>query len=180
MTGRRARAAGRHGPACREAPRMYLCFRRLLCLLLLAVPLLVAAAPRYSNPRYGFSLEVPTGFRPQEESANGDGRVFHSSDGQAEIRVYGSNNVTDEKVGTLAASHLRQCSGTVAYKAQGKNWFVLSWTEKGRVSYLKGWVGSGSLNYLSVAYPKAQAKRYDPIVTRIEASFRPGELSQSH
>ena len=46
---------------------------------------------RYTNERFGTSVEVPADFTAKPPPANNDGRTFVSRDGSARILVYGSN-----------------------------------------------------------------------------------------
>ncbi len=66
--------------------------RIILFLLLLCSPAFAAEWTTYSNPRFGASVDIPPGFvNDVPASENGDGLIFHSADGQAELLVWGGN-----------------------------------------------------------------------------------------
>ncbi len=70
-------------------------FRRTLPALLLTVlPAALAhglSYETYTNVRFGYRVDYPVPeLIPQPEAPNGDGRVFRSADGQAEMRVFGA------------------------------------------------------------------------------------------
>ena len=151
---------------------------RIWLFLLLFWPGWVGAKPTvYVNPRYGFKIEIPSGFRPLPEAENGDGQIF---EGPARITVYGSNQVASETAQSTLALLVRECPGKVAYKARGQSWYVISWSDGGSVVYVKGLIGKGCSNTLRVEYPKGLQKRLAPVVNRLEATFKPGDLSQAH
>lgn len=132
----------------------------------------------YSNPRYGFRVDVPSTFEAQPAPANGDGAAWRSTDGAAELRVWGSNVVDPRDLTTAYKRALRQ--GTVTYKKFSGSWFAVSGISGGQVFYEKQFGGAGCMNAVRFTYPAAQKKRYDPMVTHVEASFAAGPLTQSH
>lgn len=156
--------------------------RRLLMAILLSLlvsaPLLAQAT--YANPRYGFSVALPAEFAPMTAPENGDGQAFQTADKEARLTVYGSNNIDEQTLAIALASKESGCPGRVIDRAQGENWYALSWVDSGRVSYLKCYVGRGSQNSMLIEYPASQKERFRPIVKKLAASFRPGDLSQSH
>jgi hypothetical protein len=135
---------------------------------------------RYSNGRYGFSIEYPPQFRAEPEPANGDGRDFTSSDG-AEFSVSGElNNPGDEKR-TIAEfeAYLRGGDAdysNVTYRAIGADSLVLSGYRGDKVFYEKYIFSQNGqlINAFSVSYPTNMKAVYDPIVTRMARSFHPG------
>lgn len=155
--------------------------RRLTTLLLLAaLTLMVAAEASYHNARYGFSVKIPQGFSRGEEPANGDGCILTSSDGRAQVRLYGSNNIENLTLKQAHQRALQELPGKPAYQASGKKWFVVSWKYEGTIHYRKTFVGPGSTDTLWFQYPEPLAKKYNPVTKAFEASFRPGDLSKSH
>lgn len=154
----------------------------MACLLVLALSTCVLAQggyARYTNARYGYGIDHPTAFRSGEAPVNNDGRSFKSGDG-ATLDVYGSNNVMNETVDSVMAALLAEHRGAVAYKTHGPNWFVVSWKSNGRIFYQKQFVGAGSMNTFILSYPATRRNAYAAIVTRMERSFRPGDLTRSH
>jgi hypothetical protein len=130
----------------------------------------------YHNSRYGFSIKYPASFTMEPPPENNDGSTFVSSDGKATLMVFGNFNVFDE---SLESAYKKACADSAkpaAYRTKGKNWFVISWKEKGMILYKKTYVGKKALNTFQFSYPEAQKERYDRITTRIEGSFSPGPL----
>lgn len=85
----------------------------------------------YVNERYGYSISYPTSLVPQPVSGSGDGRIFNSKTGDAELRVYASTcyESPDEYV---AGYEREQKTGnlTVTYSRKGKGYVVVSGLKK--------------------------------------------------
>lgn len=161
--------------------RLSLLSRLLLVGFLLALALPVAArSTRHFNSRFGFEIRVPTGFVAEPEPANQDGRTFlHRSSG-AELRVWGWNNALDETLPGALERSRDSIPGPIAHQQQGRNWYVLSWIEGKNIFYEKTFLGAGSGASFRLVYPLARKAAFDPIVTTLEKSFRPGDLSRAH
>ncbi len=154
--------------------------RLLLALLLaLTVPVLAQSA-RYTNPRFGFVIRVPAGFLAQPAPTNQDGRTFLHQGSGAELRVWGWNNVLDETVAQAMERGRESSPGPIAYQRKGRNWYVLSWIEGTDIIYEKTFLGTGSGASFRLVHPVARKAAFDPIVTALEKSFRPGDLSVPH
>jgi len=147
----------------------------------------VTAGQRYTNPRFGFSVDVPEGFVKEEPGpANGDGA--HFKDGQASVGASGENNVWSkdwpglDTPATPSSEFRRAIRGrreTITYKALLKDGYAISGTDKsGMVFYIRKWVGDGSMNTLWWSYPKDAG--LDDAVSQTVASFSPGDLTESH
>lgn len=133
---------------------------------------------RYCNERYGFCVDYPEGLRKDPPPVNGDGRRFHDRNGFS-MTVSGSNNSLDDSV----TSEMESQTGDfdrITYRAQKKNWFVLSGYKGSEILYRKTYVGEGSVNHLHIQYPARKRKEYDAMVTRISSSFEPGDLEAAH
>ncbi|MCF3640502.1 hypothetical protein LXM94_11060 [Rhizobium sp. TRM95111] len=46
------------------------------------------AQASYTNPRYGYRIDVPPGFNLSQESDNGDGRTYIAAEGRASLAVW--------------------------------------------------------------------------------------------
>lgn len=147
--------------------------------LLLALPAL-GAATLYRNARYGFQIQVPDGFVAGQAPANEDGRTFRQAGGRAELLVWGWNNVLDEGLAEALARAKEDAGRPIAFESQGRNWYVLSWTDGVQIVYQKAFLGPGSGAAFRLTYPLARKSVFDAIVTRLEKSFRPGDLAWSH
>lgn len=151
-----------------------------IAFFLLLLPALGQSVDRYVNARYGYGIDIPKGFSAEPEAANGDGRKYTAADGQVTLLVYGGNNIDDSSTKSLRKQALQELPAKPAYKPQGKNWFVLSWLDGDTIHYRKTFVGSGSINTFWLSYPKSLSKRFDPVATKLEGSFRPGNLKVAH
>jgi hypothetical protein len=126
---------------------------------------------RYTNERFGTVAEVPHHlFRLVEPPpANGDGREFRAGDG-AELWIsgsYGPSVVTETfqeyKVWLLQQNGLDR----VTYKAEGKNWLVLSGTKGTNIVYRKVLEGCGASHEIQIEYPVQRKALYDGVVDRL-------------
>ena len=135
---------------------------------------------RYTNARYGYSIDYPSLFSPGAPPTNNDGRAFRSRDGRSSLTVYGTNNALNQGLDEAYHVLLREKGRNVTYKASDGNWFVVSWRERGLIFYQKVYHGPGSCNGFVLSYPASQRTRFDPIVARLAGSFRPGDLGRSH
>ncbi len=159
-------------------------FAGLVILVLgLALVLPASAEPQadpYHNARFGFSLAVPAGFVAGEPPVNGDGLTFTQRSGTAVLKAWGWNNALLESTRQALHRTRAECGHPIAYQKLGGNWFVLSWTDGRTISYHKTFLGPGSGASFLLTYPVARKTAFDPIVARLERSFRPGDLSEGH
>lgn len=137
----------------------------------------------YLNPRYGFSIDYPPQFRAEPPPANGDGRDFAAADG-AQFTVSGQLNNPGAKQRTVAQfeTYLRSVSGAsdyshVTYRFASADTLVLSGFRGDNVFYEKYIFSQGGqiISAFIMTYPKSAKALYDPIVTRMSNSFRPGQ-----
>lgn len=133
----------------------------------------------YVNSRFGYSIEYPKGvLKPQPEAENGDGRVFLSKSGTAELRVWGQYNALENTLNEKYQEDLEEYGSGVSYKVLKSGSYVISGIKGGKIFYqktlLKGdGTDSGSIYYtFTMKYRKSEKAKYDPIVTRVAGSFR--------
>ena len=109
--------------------------------LLAAVSLPASAGDwgRYDNPRFAYAVNIPPGFSDIAEAANSDGGVSHSTDGNAELRVWGAY-VVDRDFSADVADRIRSDASNgweMSYdrrKAETASW---SGSKDGRVFYAR-------------------------------------------
>lgn len=132
----------------------------------------VAGYRKYTNSRYGFSINVPANFKTNPPPTNGDGRSFYDDYG-ATFVVWGAHNVLDETVShalnEALSNHLN-----VAYSASGKDWYVISYREAGYIVYEKYFISAGFINGWSFKYPVSQASVMNPVCSAVARTFKPG------
>ena len=95
------------------------------------------------------------------------------------MTVSGINNVLSDTLKSEMRS-ARDEFDRITYRAQGKNWFVLSGQKNDVVIYLKTFVGRGSINHLRIETSVHLNKGYRKVVGNVARSFRPGQLGIPH
>jgi Superinfection immunity protein len=133
----------------------------------------------YTNGRYGFRVDYPDSFTPQRPPENGDGLALKSEDGRATLVVSGMNNAGFTLKDEYDRS-IREAQGQIGFNKMGGSWFVVTWTDGDNLVYTKKFVGPSSQNSFTITFPADQQPQYDSIVTKIEKSFKPGDLGSSH
>ena len=133
----------------------------------------------YRNERYGFSLEYPAGvFAVEHKAEAGDGQVFVAGEGRARLLVGALANESVYTPATYQEYVARHSYGEykIGYRPLASSWFVLSGEGDGKIFYEKVMFSCGGrlINSFAMIYPKAQRHIFDPIVERIEDTFRPG------
>jgi hypothetical protein len=131
----------------------------------------------YRNSRFTYSISYPANLLyPQGESANGDGQRFLSKDGRAELIVWGSNNALNEKLRDVYERETSAGAGhpkrIVTYKILQPGWFVVSGSEAGRIFYQKTMLKGDVFKTFRAEYDESDKARFNPIVKRIEKSFK--------
>lgn len=171
--------------------------KRFCLALLVAAPCFfpdVSAAQRgasdpewdvYRNERFGFSLAYPANvFHVEKRSEAGDGQVFITKDGEARLLVGAFNNGDKHTVASYQDYVLRNSYAdyTVTYQRRGDTWFVASGEGGGRTFYEKVMFTCGGrlINSFAMLYANDQRSTFDPIVERIENTFRPAAHCESH
>lgn len=157
--------------------------RLLLGTALLAWPECALAQQReawttYRNARFGTTIEYPRRFRSGRPPDNNDGLTFTSPDG-ATLAVWGSLNINNDSRETLErATREAQAGDEIwSYSARGENWFVFSGRRGRDGIFHKRYVlshGGAVINAFDLGYSEALKLDYDPIVTRMSRSLRPG------
>jgi hypothetical protein len=148
----------------------------LICLLLWAIPAGARAGQpdqaTYANSKYGYAITYPAGvFAPQGEADSGDGQVFLSRDGQAELRVFAAFNVLDETLEASYRSALASPGLTATYRMRRLGWYVVSGYQDGRVHYQKTILAQDTFFTLLLTYAPAAKAVYDPLVGTLVQGF---------
>ena len=132
----------------------------------------------YRNERYGFNLQYPADiFVSGRATEAGDGRVFVAADGGARLLVGALANESGYTPATYQDYIARHSYADykVDYRRLAATWFVLSGEGSGKIFYEKVMFTCGGrlINSFAMIYPAAQRQILDPIVERIEDTFRP-------
>lgn len=167
-------------------PRLPACVVAMLFALAAALPTM-AQAPGwqpYEDPDHGYRIELP--LAEFEAIGDDDGpdvlRLYERGGGDAMIEVYGGENPdglnTTEFADMLAGADR---IAEVTYRAGGRSWFVLSgyyqrlgFEEQELIFYAKFMFSSDLERFAAfeISYPAADKQRFDPVVERLEATFR--------
>ncbi|MFD0986354.1 hypothetical protein [Methyloligella solikamskensis] len=132
----------------------------------------------YHNDRFGTEVMLPVDcLEIQPPPANGDGQTFVAPNGVASVSVFGSHNSTGSKLGAIRQSMLAAPAyGEVTYSPSGSNWFVLSGYRDNAIYYDKYILSHDGqiLNGMLVTYSPAVKEMFEPIVERMENTFKAG------
>lgn len=141
----------------------------------------------YANARYGFSIAYPQQLlKPQDESDNSDGRIFVSSDNNAELRSYGchaikadgSTQSVFEEYNDALEEYSPKNNAVVTYKKLGANWFVISGVRNNKVFYRKTLGKRGDFMTFIIEYPVSMKSTYDAVTENVATFFVANPNSQ--
>jgi hypothetical protein len=161
-------------------------FQAVIAALALVVPAGTAAASWALQTdgdlglRYSYPAEV---FSPLK----GDGKpyfhYFASQAADAKFLVGAWNNARRQSPEGLKSWLIENVGGydETTYRPKGRSWFVLSGYRGDSVYYEKVMFSCGGslVNVFAITYPVDQRNMYDPIVERMEDTFRPGSRCSS-
>jgi hypothetical protein len=133
----------------------------------------------YKHPEHGYQIDIPyTIFAPVDDV---EGRLtFESPDGHGRLTIYAEENIEGLTVAEIATE--LQNSSTIAnvtYRKSGRSWVVLSGLFNSdigeQVFYLKLMLSADRRKYavFAINYPKIDKSKFDPVVERLEGTFRP-------
>ena len=128
----------------------------------------------YSNPRFGATADVPSGWRSEPPPANGDGLIFDSPDGGASITVSGRLNIEDTAQQAMQQALQPNDGETITYLQSGKDWVVVSGINGAKIFYRKSMLVCRNQiwNDVDLEYPAAQKVAYDALVNHVAGSLR--------
>jgi hypothetical protein len=151
--------------------------RWLILVFLFSCPALAESWSRFESARFGFSIEVPSGFMSSiTESDNGDGATFTSPDKTAELRIWGRNLTEGFSADAARQKRMEREDGwriTYSPVKRGKS-YILSGIKDDRIVYLKSVAACGGklALYFRIEYPRAEKLQYDAMVTRLANSTK--------
>ena len=128
----------------------------------------------YSNPRFGYSVTLPSTYELIDASANGDGVTFRESSTGIEVRTWGGSNASGQTLQSVLDSYTS--AHNVDYKATGKTWVVASWKENGNEYYAKQYVGSNYVNGIEFGYPRTSTDAGSAVIEAYINDYHPGDL----
>jgi hypothetical protein len=139
----------------------------------------LAAAERwgqYRDSELGLSFDLPAHIFPLDSAERGQsGTVLSSSDGRAQVRVFGFVNEAND----TPREHLRRIAGSDAtdftYVRTAPTFYVASGTRDGVISYRRcnfSRGANGRVGCIQLNYPQRQKRAWDAAVTRMSRSLR--------
>jgi len=155
---------------------------------LLATPVSLSAAISHwsteRDPDLGFTYSYPRALFSRIE---GDGKpsfhYFESEASEAKFLVGGWNNAAGQSPENFKRWVMENVGGydELTYRPRGRSWFVLSGYRADTIYYEKVMFSCGGdlVNVLAVTYPTHQRDIYDPVVERMEDTFKPGRRCTS-
>jgi hypothetical protein len=137
----------------------------------------------YCSSSYGFCVDYPEGILfPQGESDNGDGQMFKSKNADNYLQVsrdYRDVAEEDSKFSLEDAYQLDTWSKdpdkpkrVLTYKKLGKNFYVVSGYNNGKVFYQKTIIFDDILATCMIEYNEAEKLVYDKVCDRVYKSFK--------
>ena len=131
----------------------------------------------YTNPRFGTTADYPadlfTVADPPPE--NDDGQGFRTTDGRAQLSIYGSWNVDSNTPQTYVSNYVD--SAGVTYKRVTDRFYVVSGIRDGKIFYDRCnflFDPHGIIDCISISYPQAERSEWNSIVSRLSKSLRRG------
>lgn len=132
----------------------------------------------YCNERFGYCIDYPLGVLfPQGESGNKDGQVFESRNSENTLTVYRDfRDMIDETPDHLKNAFEEDTKSengkSVTYQKLGKDHYVVSGYDHGKIFYQKSILSDGELSTCILAYNQQDRALYDKISERIFRSFK--------
>ena len=150
----------------------------LVSRVLLVLPLLLASTNAlvaldwrvFADTRHAMRIEYPADLFGQVEQTD-EGTVMTASDARLEMsamRVEGVTTAADLR----ALIEGSEGYDDMTYTPGGNRWLVISGYRDADIYYEKFLIGDDLVRGFSVQYPAAQRHFFDPIVERLEDSFR--------
>jgi len=127
----------------------------------------------YTNHKYGYLLAWPKKLlAAQGESDAGDGQFFKAPDDRAQLVCWaGFNNVARQSLQQMFREAQKESGLRVTYKHLGKDFFVVSGIQDGKIVYRKTVKTSLVQATFVLTYDQALKGAFDPLVGDIARSF---------
>jgi len=132
------------------------------------------------DPQFGFSYSFPDALFA---SVEGDGKpgfhFFASNPTDAKFLVGAWDNQDDATPEHFKRWMIANAGGyeEITYQPRGRSWFVLSGYRGEQIYYEKVMFSCGGrvVNILAIAYPTSERGQFDPVVERMEDTFKPSQ-----
>ncbi len=132
---------------------------------------------KYTNSRYGYSIDVPHFLKIEYFPTNGAGVVFSSYDNSLTLTVDGYHIFDDASDINSYYNYFEQnyVDYEPTYQRLKDNWFVFTGYRDGEIVYEKHYVKSDyTHNSFYISYPESRREKYYDMVTHVAYSFKTG------
>ncbi|NLA24741.1 MAG: hypothetical protein GX879_07220 [Bacteroidales bacterium] len=130
-----------------------------------------AETARYINERYNFALNYPNFLIPEDESDNGDGRMFVSEDEKFLMLAYGSLNLSDNLQQDYEIATENDCyfeeDYNITFKTYGETWFVINGVHEKTMFYIYSVLSDDVVVSVYFEYPLNEKDKYREYVGQI-------------
>jgi hypothetical protein len=153
----------------------------IILLYLAAMSSVSATTPPWAHerdPGLGFDFSYPLNlFQRTECDGKPSFHYFVSRDAEAKLMVGAWNNEAGQTPSEFKQWLLANTGGydEMTYVPRGRTWFVISGYRGDDIYYEKVMFScAGSVvNIFAITYPRGLRRQYDPVVEKVEDSFRP-------
>lgn len=130
---------------------------------------------RYQNERFGYEIMLPPGFPMIREADNSDGGRSSSPNGDAELKVWGTN-LLDTPFAKEITSRIAGDAGdgwAISYRSVKPGAAAWSGKSGDRILYVRAIpVCTDQAAFLQIEYDAASKAEYDRVVSRLAGSLR--------
>jgi hypothetical protein len=126
-------------------------------------------------PDFGTRVQYPAGiFSVSRGKAEvGTGQHLSTPDERASLTIYARANDTGETPTSYLRKNLQMADSIIQYRRITPSFFAISAEREGMIYYSRCNFGGGAIHCFDLAYPQAEKRAWDAIVTRISLSLRP-------
>jgi hypothetical protein len=129
----------------------------------------------YTNTRYGVMIDYPADlFAIQPPPPDNAGRNFAAEKAGARFHIYSHANAMNFSVEELQAEDVLDIGDAAAVKQNGADWYQIVASKEAETIVRRVVLSEGGtmIHRLEIAYPKAAATAFEPVVARMVKSFR--------
>ncbi len=129
----------------------------------------------YTNTRYGAMIDYPGDlFAIQPPPPDNAGRNFTAEKAGARFHIYSHANALNFSIEELQAEDVLDIGDAAAVKQNGADWYQVVASKDADTIVRRVLLSEGGtmLHRLEIAYPKAAAAAFEPVVARMIKSFR--------
>ena len=129
---------------------------------------------QYRDREAGVAFDMPAHiFPPQSAEGGRSGTVFSSSDGRAQLRVFGAPNEAKVSPREFLARIAKSDAADFSYVRTAPTWFVASGTRDGVIMYRRcNFSSAKRIGCIQLNYPQREKRAWDAAVTRMSHSLR--------